>query len=880
MTKILSIALWIALCLSTGLQAQSYKGTVCDKGSGKFLEDISVSFLAADSSLISYSYTDRQGHFEMQPASTGRFFLFSSIGYKQLLLPVAQFKDGMTIRLEETALQIREVRITSRRIRQSKDTLTFTVSGFKMPQDRSIEDVLKKIPGIEVTSNGTIKFQDKPISGFYIEGMNLLEEKYALGSKNIPANMVQEIQVLQAHQPIAALRGKSFSDNAALNLTLNDKAKSRLIKVIDLGLGAGNGSGALWDNRLLGMLFGKNMQNLTMYKNNNTGKDIASEIVPLTQTGIINSSDMNGENDFFSQSAAQSTGVDPERYLFNKSHLIVTNHLYRPNAKTDLRLQFNALHSEETANHQSGTTYFYPSQTITIDEAEDYSGQENRAEGHLTYMLNDSDTYIKNTLKGQIGLHKSTLDLTVNRQRTNEYIHPERKFLQNNFELIKNKKSNTLSIYSANTYTELPQYMTVTPGLFTELLNNGKAYDTFKQEAHLKVFSSDSYTYFQHKLAGFYLKYKTGIKYSNKKMTSTVYTDQKPLQKPSLGNDVRLESVRLYIEPSLNYKSEFWEIQASAPIAFLSQRVKYRMPDSRRLTKQRLMPMPELNVKYEMNAYWNSILLSSFSYTAPDIQQLYAGYLFSSYRSASAYEPQLHFDKSWYNMLGVRFNNPLKGFFFSVTGFYNLSRQDIIYGYENSDNYLTLCKAYPRRHNSYLWGARARISKAYPWKKLYTAFSAVYSHNKSHLLLEEEPTVSSLESINLKFNFSLQPSRYANIDGNTSATHTKSALDYAENEAVKTWNYRHELNLNLTLSSHWKARLANTLSHNSRNNAFAYFADASIIFSQRLFDIEIAGRNLLNHTRLDNIYVNSFTEKYTRHTLRPQEFLMKIAFSF
>lgn len=75
------------------------------------------------------------------------------------------------------------------------------------------------------------------------------------------------------------------------------------------------------------------------------------------------------------------------------------------------------------------------------------------------------------------------------------------------------------------------------------------------------------------------------------------------------------------------------------------------------------MPMPELNIRYEMNAYWNGTILSSFSCIEPDIQQLYAGYLFSSYRSASAYEPQLNYNKNWQNLLGVRFNNPLTGFF-------------------------------------------------------------------------------------------------------------------------------------------------------------------------------------------------------------------------
>lgn len=878
--KILFITLLTIFCLQVELCAQSYQGIVTNISNKKPLEDVSVSLLSADSIIISYSYTDAQGHFDIKSNSPGYFLLFSYIGYKQLLLPVTQFKGEMNIQLEETTVQIREVKITSQRIRQKNDTLTYTVSGFKMPQDQTIEDVLKKIPGIEVTSNGTIKFQDKPISNFYIEGMNLLEEKYALGSKNIPADMVKEVQVLQGHQPIAALRGKSFSDNAALNLTLNSRAKSKLIKIIDLGIGAGSDSDVLWDNRLLGMLFGKNMQNLTMYKNNNTGKDIAAEIMPLTQAGVADALNESENDDFFSSSITANINIDPERYLFNESHLAAINHLYKPNKKTDLRLQLNALHNEETANYQSATTYFYPSQTVIIDETENYSGQENRVEGELTYLLNDSSVYIKNTLRGRIGLHKSRLDLIVNEQKTNEYIHPEQKIIQNNFELIKNRDNHTLSIYSVNTYMELPQFMTVAPGLFEGLLNDGKAYETFKQAAHLEAFQSNNYTYFQHKLAGFYLKYKAGIKYGHKRMTSAMYADYIPIQEQTYTNDVQMESCRLYVEPSLNYKNSFWNIQASIPFSFLYQNLKYKEPETENLSAHRFMPMPELNIRYEMNAYWNGTILSSFSCIESDIQQLYAGYLFSSYRSASAYEPQLNYNKNWQNLLGVRFNNPLTGFFFSTSCFYNISWQDIIYSYENTNDYLTLCKAHALPNNNYFWGVRSRLSKAYAWSKLYLAFTGGYTQNRSKILLEEKLTDSSLSSINLKFDFALQPSQYINIDGNTTATQIKSLLHYAGNEGIKTWNYRHELNLYLILSSHWKLKFANTLSHDDRNHIFTYFADASIYFTHRWFDIEMNGCNLLNHTHISYVNIGSLTEKCANYTLRPREFLFKLRFTF
>lgn len=871
------------LCIAGVMQlyAQSkYNGMVVEQKNNNPLETVSVSLLSADSSIIDYTYTNAKGVFEIETVSSPRFLSFSSMGYKRMFLPVSSFRNGMAVTLEEAPIQIREVKVTSQRIRQVKDTLTYTVSGFKMPQDRSIEDVLKKIPGIEVEANGTIKFQDKAISNFYIEGMNLLEGKYTLASKNIPANMVKEVQVLQSHQPIAALRGKSFSDNAALNLTLSNGAKNRIVKLFDLGAGAGHHPDFLWDNRLLGMIFGKDMQNLTMYKNNNTGKDIAAEIVPLTYNRLIGQTTNDNEENFFSSSASQAGGVGPERYLFNNAHLIAVNHLYKPNKKTDLRLQLSALHDETTANHQSSASYFYPSQTITINEQEEYAGQENRGEGELTYQLNDSSVFIKNTLKGTIGLHKSSLGLIVNNEKSREQIHPQRKYLQNRFELIKNFGNRTLSVYTDNAYTELPQYMTVSPGLYENILNEGQDYESFRQNAKLRAFRSDTYSYFQHKLSGIYLKYKAGVTFSNRTIASDLQTDNAPADNSKFSNDVRLTMTKLYLEPSFNFQNYYWKIQLGIPLAYHHSTLNCKIPQSEQLRKSRFMPTPRLNIAYEINSYWIVNASSLYSYSEPDIYTLYANYIFSSYRSASAFEPQLTYNTSWANSLRLRFNNPLTGLFISISGFYTLNRQDIIYGYENSDMILSLCKTYHHPYTSYISGARSRISKTFAWSKLFMAVNANYSQRGNKILLENQLTASTTQNAMLGFEYSLQPRRYINVEGSSSASYMKSLLEYESSSPVEVWHFKHKLDINLIFSSQWRAKLGNSLSHDNKNKQATYFADASLAFSHQLFDIEASVHNLFNHSHLDNIYIDNLTEQYTSHTLRPREFMIKVMFSF
>lgn len=90
--------------------------------------------------------------------------------------------------------------------------------------DRSIGDVLKKLPGVQVLSSGQILYQNKAISKFYVEGLDLLKGKYGIATQNIEAKNVASVQVLENHQPIKALKDMEIPEEAAINLKLKQSA--------------------------------------------------------------------------------------------------------------------------------------------------------------------------------------------------------------------------------------------------------------------------------------------------------------------------------------------------------------------------------------------------------------------------------------------------------------------------------------------------------------------------------------------------------------------------------------------------------------------------------------------------------------------------------
>lgn len=103
------------------------------------------------------------------------------------------------------------------------------------------------MPGIEVSNNGEISYQGKPINKVNIEGLDLMGAQYNQATQNMPAEAVAQVQIMERNQPIKALEGKVSNDRATLNLKLKRGYKARPFGEADGNIG---GSPVTWDNRL------------------------------------------------------------------------------------------------------------------------------------------------------------------------------------------------------------------------------------------------------------------------------------------------------------------------------------------------------------------------------------------------------------------------------------------------------------------------------------------------------------------------------------------------------------------------------------------------------------------------------------------------------
>ena len=205
---------------------QKIRGILKCATSGQPIPDVYIMLMTEDGkTILAYSYSQPDGSFILEcPQSPQQEFLLttSRLGYEPYRQKIPAQTQQTEILLKESSLTLREVKVISSPIRRQGDTISYYMSNFHRPQDRNLADVLARMPGIHVQSDGRVQYDGKPINRFYIEDMNLLGERYSLATKNLSPSDIAAVQVYENHEPIKMLRDRSQTEQAALNIKLKD----------------------------------------------------------------------------------------------------------------------------------------------------------------------------------------------------------------------------------------------------------------------------------------------------------------------------------------------------------------------------------------------------------------------------------------------------------------------------------------------------------------------------------------------------------------------------------------------------------------------------------------------------------------------------------
>ncbi|MDI3526628.1 MAG: hypothetical protein PWR03_811 [Tenuifilum sp.] len=312
MSKALYFSFLLLLCnLSIGQNV--IEGVVTDT-LGKPINNAQVLlFSVSDSAIVNFTFVNNSGSYSMTTSRRGTFYVeFRALGfatYKKLIELEGNSSKYIKINvvLRESAYSINEVvKYGERPITIKKDTVVYNVKSFVNGSEKVVEDVLKKLPGINVNDDGTVTYRGKEVEKVMVEDNDFFGKGYQMITKNVHANAIEKVEAISNYSENPLLKEIQKSEKVALNLKLIENSYKKFYGNADIGY---NTIGDYEVNTSL-MNFNKKVSSLFLGNTNTLGYN------------PINSSYQ------FSKALAEST--DEEKYDLESPDFITKNDGYRP----------------------------------------------------------------------------------------------------------------------------------------------------------------------------------------------------------------------------------------------------------------------------------------------------------------------------------------------------------------------------------------------------------------------------------------------------------------------------------------------------------------------------------------------------------------------
>ena len=232
---VLTLIYFISASATYG-QEFTIEGAVTDTANGPLPSAHITVTNANDSTLVTYTTTDTQGKYALS-LTQGRFVLTASYtGYRKSsqtleLLSEKKLLDDINFQLESIVLD--DVLVEgSRPVTAKEDTLEFDAENFRTSADKNVEDLLEKIPGVEVRDNGKVYVRGQEIQDVLIEGTELYKNNPQLITRTLSADAINKVQIVDNYRP-----GGESIDRTAINLTIEEGKKNKLLGEITGGGG-------------------------------------------------------------------------------------------------------------------------------------------------------------------------------------------------------------------------------------------------------------------------------------------------------------------------------------------------------------------------------------------------------------------------------------------------------------------------------------------------------------------------------------------------------------------------------------------------------------------------------------------------------------------
>ena len=837
------------------------------------LENASITLSAKNKTQISaFATTNSKGFFELVSNEVGDSITVkvALIGYKTQQLIIANKAQVLKFTLVEFATELATLIAKEKPITQSGDTTNYLVKSFANKQDRMIGDVIARLPGIEIDeNNGQIKFNGKAISHYYIDGLDLLEKKYNIANRNIPADLVEQVQILENHQDIRLFDSITKGTEPALNITLKAKAKNKLIVKAKLALGL---PPVLWDNELIGLQFNPLFQLLTSYKNNNAGAVLANEISENYTIKKIGDNDaQNSKEEVLSKLSTQQPPVNTRRYLFNNTHLFHFNTLKVLPNKSQLKYNLSYLNDNNILENVTQSIFTLPTgQSINFIESRTHFVNTNKIDGNIIYTKNTKKLYIKNLTKIKLDFSKeySNIEnpLSVVQLLQNPIYDYANIFLAH---LPVKKK--IISVNSVTSFNKAPQVLSIMPGQFTDIFNQSIAYDRIAQSAQINNFHTNNNLSFFSKFGKFNQLIKFGSAFSHKKLISNIsklYNKNEYILADSFKNRIGWNNVRLYAENEISILKTNKQLFITLPIEInilnTQDDVKKRVTNTRNIFFN-----PTVDVNFTLSTNLTAGIAYSLQNTIGNITNITSGLILNNYRNIYRNDSLVPKQQQQNLTATLFYKNAVKAMFSNLSISAAQTKKNILFSQIFDGLFINSVGSFRNNYQKSII-ISGNASKYILKSKTNLALNYNYGILQADLLQQNKIVKSNSTILSVGIKSTLNMLSFISIESNTKYNFFKNKLKQALPivEDASTVGIQQNLRLSFNPSKNFNIFLTNEwygIYDNRGNKGTYYFADIGCKqkFTKLIVELELTNftnsKNYVSISNAENLQqINSF----------------------
>ncbi|MEA5127400.1 MAG: carboxypeptidase-like regulatory domain-containing protein [Proteiniphilum sp.] len=852
-----------------GSAQQTHSGTVLsgkvsDAGTGELLDAANVVVLRGDRT-VAFAITNEKGEFSI-PLNVSPDTLTLSVS----MMGYAPFSERIgsrahfDIKLDLSPIQLKEVTIRPGRIWGRSDTIRYDASKFLRENDKTVEDLMKRLPGIQVDDDGKIQYRGKDIGTMYVEGLDLMDSRYKSVSRNLSAQSVKEVEVLDNHQRIKSLAGKIPSDVADINIKLKDNFKDKWSFKPKVSAGFSSDD-FLYEAEASALQIARKSQSLYALKFSNTGNGITKE-------GDKGMDDMPELPDYrLLQSGNVSAPLKENRWLFDDAALATGNRLYR--LGEDSRLKINAFYTEDRITQQTNavTSYFNPDDTVTVEE--------NKSSYLRGRQLNISADYEENAVTHYL---RNKLDAHFEKNRINTGI-------AGSYHLTQHQKDESLTVQDN---------LTVTRTLANKDIWQMKSVVGYwRRNQRLQFNNRDGVTDSNPSITNLHSSWNAPFKGYDQPMqlegfyalaeSGWIIRRTKIAQHYTAGASVDWNSLkdhhRLWVTPAYEYLFRSLTFRWSVPL----QVVLFPGDEDKDIL---WLPGLTFRTDYKLNYAWNARLSVRYGKELNDITAFYPQPYFTDYRTTFKNETGIPVTNKQLYTLRTEYKNTLREFF--VTADITASRGRINHTMEQrvTDNIFRWTRHYIPHHDS-SYGVNMVVSKGFFDLNTKVSAEASYWYNRSAQMREGVWIPFSFRTLILKPSFSISPTQQIEVaytgelqrqSSSFENNSGKAGQDVRVSQEVassdRLWNMRHkgafyymQRRFDLSASAEY---FRNEITPDHSVNLL--FVDLTATYKLPRMTLQLQLNNSLNHRDYRYTVYHPLSVYSSQIAIRPREILFRM----